>query len=110
MQVCGKRNDVRASVKYHTAHPVFADSGCQCLQTAHLLAAQRCGGLDLDSNDSACAIFWKDVNFLPRSRAPVEKFRLSRAPCGLFTQFHKREILQNCSGQIPVCNVDDNQP
>jgi hypothetical protein len=70
-------------VKHDTAHLIFADSGCQCLQSAHLIAAQRCSGLDFYSNDSACAIFQNYVNFLSRSRAPVEKFRLSVTPSGL---------------------------
>ena len=56
MQVGGKRNDFGAGVKHDTAQPVFADSGCQCLQTAHIIAAQGCCGLDFYSNDSACAI------------------------------------------------------
>ncbi len=52
VQVRGKRNDFGAGVQHDTAYPMFTGSGCQRLQTTHIVAAQGCGGLDLNPDNS----------------------------------------------------------
>ena len=74
---------------------MFTGSGCQVLQTAHIVAAQGRGGFDFHSYDSARAVLQNHIHILPGCGAPVEELRLSRAPCGLLAQLHEDEILQN---------------
>ena len=81
---------------------MFTGSGCQVLQTAHIVAAQGRGGFDFHSYDSARAVLQNHIHILPGCGAPVEELRLSRARCGLLPQLHEDEILQNAADQISL--------
>src|SRR6266700_3573340 len=55
VQIICKGDDFCAGVKDNAAHPFLSGCGCQSLQAADIIAAQRCGCLDLDPCELASA-------------------------------------------------------
>lgn len=113
MQPLPEWNDRVAQVQHDTAVELAGTLTCEPAQAGGVLAADRCRGLHLHTDNAAVCVLQHEIHLASRMSPQVEQFNTRVAPGSLLQELDGDEILKHWAERCGILGqalVTANQP